>query len=765
MAKYNLPQFSTSPTPASQQQPIIKLPNYAEIYARSFAAGQQSMTEAFRPIRNEIEKIQLRKEKDRLEKKADEERLLRKEENIAKDASSYQKLIFDKITKDGAGDFEGEIENMLMKNVDGFAANERAYKIEQSISAEDYNKMRAFYYKEINDMKISSEALKASLDFDAQNSEKYSRYNNPEFPGLIESLKQGEARLGRTKTGDLAIIYDDALDKEASFLVKDLKNLRAEDNINLKLDFSDKSNIGHQSHNQLEKELNEYGIVNPTVILYKNADSNEKIVTQTTVAKFTADQKEQAIKYITSESPTMRNLMGSGTGVGGKYYLDNMLYADGLGETGADVKVNTLAKKYFKSKGIVPSAEEFEKVENLLETYNDELILDNPLQNEIKTFQDEQIKLDYAENLWNNRFATKEKEAQPTKVIDTSITNQDQINSQKKLYADSLDLAIDTSNKIQEIALKGSNEKNLMRYTDNIKDELNNFLGLDATQSVQYDGTQQLGRDGTEDKQEAVYKLPEAIFGKNKTIEIDANTTSQDLWAFRNKRFGDWTSTADIRIDDLIQGRDAYRLNKQSDNAQYYADTITKFGGALEERKTSDSTPATTTEIKGREYPENIMNASNEPIVYNKETDGSKGDFTRAIYAKYNMNDGDKRKYNNKYGDEFTEKNLLKYQFDKTGREKYNTDLANTKNEMQSKVTLLQDYYNNSQEVADVNNYKVDEVKKILKKIGKPWKGQDSFTKKDLALVNYIKAGNKFENLEQDLALINENLKINRDYE
>src|SRR5210317_1677526 len=191
MAKYNLPQFSTTPTPASQQQPIIKLPNYAEIYARSFAYGQQAATEAFRPIRAEIEKIQARKERDRLEKKADEERLLRKEE---------------KITKDGAGDFEGEIENMLMKNVDGFAANERAYKIEQNISAEEYNKMRAFYYKEINDMKISSQALKDSLDFDARNSERYSRYNNPEFPGLIESLKQGEARLGRTKTGDLAII-------------------------------------------------------------------------------------------------------------------------------------------------------------------------------------------------------------------------------------------------------------------------------------------------------------------------------------------------------------------------------------------------------------------------------------------------------------------------------------------------------------------------------------------------------------------------------
>ena len=178
MAKYNLPQFSTTPTPASQQQPIIKLPNYAEIYARSFAYGQQAATDAFRPIRAEIEKIQARKERDRLEKKADEERLLRKEENIAKEASNYQQRIFQKITKDGAGDFEGEIENMLMKNVDGFAANERAYKIEQGISAEEYNKMRTFYYKEINDMKISSQALKDSLDFDARNSERYSRYNN-----------------------------------------------------------------------------------------------------------------------------------------------------------------------------------------------------------------------------------------------------------------------------------------------------------------------------------------------------------------------------------------------------------------------------------------------------------------------------------------------------------------------------------------------------------------------------------------------------------
>ncbi len=586
--KYNLPQFSTSPTPLAQQQPIIKLPNYAEIYARSFAAGQQSMTEAFRPIRSAIEKIQLRKEKDRLEKKADEERLLRKEENIARDATNYQQLIFQSITKGGAGAFEGELESMLMKNVDSFAANERAYKIEQSISAEDYNKMRAFYYKEVNDIKLSGEALKASLDFDAQNNGKYSRYNNPEFPGLIESLNQGEARLGRTKTGDLAIIYDDALNKEASFLVKDLKNLRAEDNINLKLDFSgdNETDIGFLSHNQLEKEVNGIGIINPEEDITKSKDAINKTERITSVSKFTGEQKEQAIKYIVNESPTMRNLMDPSTGVGGKYYLDNMLYVDELGETGADVRVNVLAKKYFKSKGIAPSAEEFKKVEDLLETYSDEFISDNPLQNEIKEFQNEQIKLDYAENLWNARFASKEKEATTRNVINESITSQDEIASQKEAYAKSLPAAISLGEDITELAAFGGTEPGkLVNYTDTIKDKLNGFLGLEATSGVEYIETGAIGAATKEDPDREIdaasYKLPEYIYGKNKIIQISPKTTASYLHSLRNILYGKWTATADIDIDRLIQGQNDYRLNKQTEDAKYYSERITEFGGTL----------------------------------------------------------------------------------------------------------------------------------------------------------------------------------------
>ena len=597
MAQYNLPQFSTSPTPEYQQQPIIKLPNYAEIYARNFAYGQQTVMDAFKPLRNEIEKIQIRKERERLEKKEDEERLLRKEENIAKEASNYQQLIFANITKEGAGDFEAEIENMLSKNVDGFAANERAYKIEQSISAEQYNKMRAFYYKEINDMKLSSQALKDSLDWDAANSSKYSRYNNPEFPGLIKSLREGDATLGRTKTGELAIIYKDALDNEASYLVKDLKNLRAEDNISLQLDFSgqDETNIGFLSFNQSETELNQFGITNPTETIARQADASNGVITETTVTKFMADQKDQAIKYIVNQSATLRNLMNPDTSFGGRYYLDNMLYADGLGETGADIKVNTLARKFFKSKGIeAPSAEEFEKVENLFETYN-ERYSDDPLQNEIKDFQDEQIKLNYAEKLWDTRFATKESEAEVRKIINQTITNQDQDNANKKLYADSIDAAIDLGNKIYQKASLGAKEGELIGYTDTIRQQLNNFFGLNGY-SVEYIETKQIGAEG-QIVEAATYKLPEDIFGKNKTIQISPNMNLDELHSLRNSLYGNWADNIDS--NKIILGREDYRLNKDTDNASYYVETIQGIGGALVPKDAPSSTPTTSTLAAG----------------------------------------------------------------------------------------------------------------------------------------------------------------------
>jgi hypothetical protein len=58
-----LPKFTTTPTPLYQQQPIIKRPNYSEIYLRNFAAAEASMANSFGKIADRLDKIALEKEK------------------------------------------------------------------------------------------------------------------------------------------------------------------------------------------------------------------------------------------------------------------------------------------------------------------------------------------------------------------------------------------------------------------------------------------------------------------------------------------------------------------------------------------------------------------------------------------------------------------------------------------------------------------------------------------------------------------------------
>ena len=70
-----LPKFTTTPTPLYQQQPIIKRPNYSEIYLRNFAAAEASMANSFGRIAARLDKITLEKEKqkkEQLQKNRDE---------------------------------------------------------------------------------------------------------------------------------------------------------------------------------------------------------------------------------------------------------------------------------------------------------------------------------------------------------------------------------------------------------------------------------------------------------------------------------------------------------------------------------------------------------------------------------------------------------------------------------------------------------------------------------------------------------------------
>ena len=281
MAQYNLPQFSTSPTPSYQQQPIIKLPNYGDIYARNFSVGQQTASIAFKPIREAVDKYIERKEKEEIERKKEEERVFNIESRIADNTIAYQGLIADQITQQTSGEFEGQIEDMLYASVDGYAANERAYKLDRSISAQEYTKIKSRYIKEISDMKTASQGLMKNLEWYSQNNGKLSRYNDPKLIGLIEAQRNNELNIGRNAKGGLTVYYDDLLGNKTAYTIEDLKVLSAEDSVITRLDFEDREdndNIGNAIFTALEDEIGtQLGVYTPQKTIRRTGDSKSKI--------------------------------------------------------------------------------------------------------------------------------------------------------------------------------------------------------------------------------------------------------------------------------------------------------------------------------------------------------------------------------------------------------------------------------------------------------------------------------------------------------
>tara|TARA_X000000368_G_C23056748_1_gene724264 strand:+ start:1389 stop:3248 length:1860 start_codon:yes stop_codon:yes gene_type:complete len=58
-----LPKFTTTPTPAYQQQPIVRTQNYSDLYMRNFAAAEASTYKTFANIGTILEKKRLAREK------------------------------------------------------------------------------------------------------------------------------------------------------------------------------------------------------------------------------------------------------------------------------------------------------------------------------------------------------------------------------------------------------------------------------------------------------------------------------------------------------------------------------------------------------------------------------------------------------------------------------------------------------------------------------------------------------------------------------
>lgn len=588
MAQYNLPQFSTSPTPSYQQQPIIKLPNYGDIYARNFSIGQQTAATAFKPIREAIDKYVERKEKEEIEKKREDERIFQAENRIADNTIAYQGLIANTITEKVAGEFEGQIEDMLYASVDGYAANEKARNIDKTISAQEYTKIKSRYIKEISDMKSASQGLMNNLDWYSKNNGTMSRYNSPKLIGLLEAQKNNELNIGRNSKGGLTVYYDDLLGNKTVYTIDELKNLRAEDSVITRLDFTndDKNdNIGNTVFSALEDEIGtQLGVYTPNKTIISSGDSKSKIQTQTEALQFVAGKKEETIKYIANNSIYLDETMPA---IAGQVWLDKILYGDNATEEVAQARTDKFVLKYLKEEGVVnPTKAQIDEVEQIMDSYERNAPV-TELQIKVKDFQIKESKQFLAEKIWKERYAVQEKPIATTTLINNDVTEADSNDANKILYAKGLTSAISTGNKIVELATAKGGEG----YKDEItmRKYVNTVLGLPVTNSV---GTGEITENVNGDF-EITYDLPESIYGKNQTLVINKGTTTQDLFAFRNIAFGDWAKGTDNTK--LINGVDDYLNNKDTEAAKYYEETIKGIGGALISRDAPSSTPTTAT--------------------------------------------------------------------------------------------------------------------------------------------------------------------------
>ena len=155
MAK-QLPQFKAA-TPAYQQQRVVRQPNYADIYARSYSNTVASYSRLYQPVLASIDKfstgiIREKKEKELRIKKAQEAGL------------TYQNAIYTGIDEKLAGKFEDKFEKHLSKNADAFTQNELDHangKIEFDV----YSTTRKKLFAELNDTEKAAQTMRSGLEF------------------------------------------------------------------------------------------------------------------------------------------------------------------------------------------------------------------------------------------------------------------------------------------------------------------------------------------------------------------------------------------------------------------------------------------------------------------------------------------------------------------------------------------------------------------------------------------------------------------------
>ena len=409
MAK-QLPQFKAA-TPAYQQQKVVRQPNYADIYARSYNNTVASYSRLYQPVLASIDKfstgiIREKKEKELRVQKAQEAGL------------TYQNAIYTGIDENLAGKFEDKFESHLSKNADAFTQNEldnASGKITYDVYAATKKKL----FAELNDTEKAAVTMRKGLEFFAANKDDMSLYQNSKLFGLFEAFENGgrNVEIGRDKSGNTIYSYVDGGGQEQAFTLEEVNELvfgETENALNLKINYTKDGEQGKTLLDTLENTIrNSEGFQNAETTIFSviNTKGNQQVDTTATAYKDT--------QYILRSAQNSEILEAVGESYRARHYHDFMLDPKkGSLIHNLNVQANDIIS-YLNVKEGKDYSDKKESILKIITSYNedDDFAKEDPFIGSIRSAQKEMVKKDIAEKMFNERFAQDEKPTQ------TSITN------------------------------------------------------------------------------------------------------------------------------------------------------------------------------------------------------------------------------------------------------------------------------------------------------------------------------------------------------
>ena len=392
--KYDLPQFRT-PTQQYRRMPIIRTPNYGEIYAKSFLAGQQMGQATFAPIIAA------------LEKKAKEKKAIEK----TTDTFDAQLDISIERAFEGTGNADQKSRKLFSKKADMLAEAKKQALLNPNKKAE-YELAFKTFKDDLRNWGATSEKLKnLTTILEGDTKMELSNFQNNSFilalkDELIENKGQGlKFRLNEELKDEM--FFKDAYGQDVILSMEFLGNLDLQALLHQKADFSSKGAEG-QLFQTLSEEFNTSGIIGAPEARAQVVNVKEG-VTATTAGVVYSEAQKNNINSSLLTNKKFQEIYADGSIAKSKFVHDWIL-TDNSTETLsiAREKIKAMAK----ANGVELNEFSDQMIETLLFTYgvdNENMTEEEQvLMNSIDGYIDSQI----ADYFYKEFYAPNEKQEQ-----------------------------------------------------------------------------------------------------------------------------------------------------------------------------------------------------------------------------------------------------------------------------------------------------------------------------------------------------------------